>query len=83
MARLPRKGARTGHLPHHRLNSHDGLEVEMDEWKPKSSDCDTIAKMGQAFDTWKESPGAQGTLESLAKRLVSLRRERAAADGAK
>ncbi|KAI0406026.1 acyl transferase/acyl hydrolase/lysophospholipase [Xylaria palmicola] len=61
---------------YYRLNDDNGIEIEMDEWKPKKVGSDTIAKMRTKFDAWLRQDGVGARFEACARHLVRLRRGR-------
>ncbi|KAL8823072.1 MAG: hypothetical protein Q9191_006204 [Dirinaria sp. TL-2023a] len=68
---------------YYRLNDSDGLDIPLDEWKPKRSffipekdaGSKTIKKIENAFNRWLAN-GNFEDLQNCAKKLVECRRER-------
>jgi hypothetical protein len=69
-------------LPYYwRLNDEDGIEVDLDEWKPngyfsKNPGAKTLGKIKSKFHEWAVHPDNSECLRSCAKELVARRRAR-------
>ena len=64
-------------LPHYwRLNDLEGLNMELDDWRPRNSGQDTIRLMESRFREWVAKPESQRLLEASACELVKRRRMR-------
>ncbi|KAI1740597.1 FabD/lysophospholipase-like protein [Xylaria scruposa] len=59
-----------------RFNDQPGIDVEMDDWKPRNTGEHTLRILEDAFDRWVHRPEIRRKLESCAKALVDLRRAR-------
>jgi hypothetical protein len=64
-----------------RFNDENGVEVELDEWKPngyfsKSPGVKTLGKIKSKFNEWAADPENSAYLRRCAKELVSRRRAR-------
>jgi hypothetical protein len=59
-----------------RLNAPGFLEVDLDEWKPKSG-ARTLEKIRRRFNEWLRDPQNDEDLQDCAKALVRQRRARA------
>ncbi|KAI1850224.1 hypothetical protein JX266_004082 [Neoarthrinium moseri] len=71
------KYERDGKCLYHRFNDEYGLNIEMDEWKPSKDGRETLRRMDDVFQEWRENPGVRTSFRACAERLVDLRRARA------
>ncbi|KAI1751776.1 acyl transferase/acyl hydrolase/lysophospholipase [Xylaria castorea] len=67
-----------GDFSYYRLNDEGGIEIEMDEWKPKKIGSSTIDKMRTEFASWLRKDGVGDKFRECAKHLVQMRRDRMA-----
>jgi hypothetical protein len=69
-------------LPYYwRFNDEDGIDVDLDEWKPtayftKNSGTKTLEKIQNKFNAWALQPHNREDLSKCAKELVRRRRAR-------
>ncbi|KAI3317965.1 FabD/lysophospholipase-like protein [Xylariaceae sp. AK1471] len=65
-----------GKYCYYRLNDEEGIDIEMDEWKPRKIGHDTMAKMTNEFHNWLQKDGVEDKFRECARHLVRLRRVR-------
>lgn len=63
-----------------RLNSPGGLDVEMDDWRPKKTGETTLEEIHRVFSVWEGSGTVREDIARCADKLVQLRRQRASGD---
>ncbi|KAK6843010.1 FabD/lysophospholipase-like protein [Apiospora arundinis] len=68
---------------YYRFNSAGGLDIEMNEWKPKGGGQKTLKRMDAHFNAWVNEPGIEDQLRSCAEQLVKVRRARVKTDRAR
>ncbi|KAI0450266.1 acyl transferase/acyl hydrolase/lysophospholipase [Xylaria acuta] len=66
----------SGQYSYYRLNDEGGINIEMDEWKPRKAGSDTMAKMKSEFGDWLQKDGIKDKFRECARHLVQLRRVR-------
>ncbi|KAI0443750.1 acyl transferase/acyl hydrolase/lysophospholipase [Xylaria telfairii] len=66
----------SGQYSYYRLNDEAGINIEMDEWKPRKVGKDTIVKMEAEFRSWLQRDGVEDKFRECARHLVHLRRVR-------
>ncbi|GAW17106.1 hypothetical protein ANO14919_065560 [Xylariales sp. No.14919] len=65
-----------GTCVYYRLNDEDGVNVDMDEWRPKKVGRNTITTMTDKFSEWLQKDGVEDKFKECAEHLVRLRRIR-------
>ncbi|KAI1159335.1 acyl transferase/acyl hydrolase/lysophospholipase [Nemania serpens] len=70
----------TSAAQHHyfRFNDVQGIDIEMDDWRPKSTGERTLEELKNRFNGWAIEPDVQRDLKNCARILVDLRRARMA-----
>ncbi|KAJ2970621.1 hypothetical protein NUW58_g9636 [Xylaria curta] len=70
------RGEDSGEYFYYRLNDEAGIQIEMDEWKPRKVGINTTEKMKENFRIWLQRDGVEDKFRNCAKQLVELRRVR-------
>lgn len=59
-----------------RFNDEQGIDIEMDDWKPKTTGERTLEDLRNGFYRWVNKPEVRRELTNCARTLVDLRRAR-------
>ncbi|KAJ2991057.1 hypothetical protein NUW58_g2663 [Xylaria curta] len=63
-----------------RFNDEEGIDIEMDDWRPRNTGRDTLNELENRFFRWLDRTEVRDELERCAKKLVALRQMRMETD---